>query len=155
MKNIGAITLIDEKDKLILEELEKDARTPTKKIANILNIPRITVHTRIEKMKQEGIIQKFTIVTDSKKIGLPVTAFVFVEYSPKDDVPQQMLAEKIARIKNVYEVHLISGEWDILVKIKGESLENLAKIVLDEIRPMKGVGKTVTCASFLSIKNNI
>ena len=40
---------IDEKDKLILDELTKDARLPTKRIASNIDIPRVTVHTRIEK----------------------------------------------------------------------------------------------------------
>ena len=144
---------IDGKDKLILEELTKDARTPTKRIAANLDIPRVTVHTRIEKMKQDGVIQQFTVITDYKKIGLPVLAFVFVSFLPHEKITQQELAETIAKIDNVYEVHLISGEWDILVKIRGESLDQIGKIVLEKIRILDGVAKTITCPSFSSIKN--
>ncbi|TET29236.1 MAG: Lrp/AsnC family transcriptional regulator [Candidatus Heimdallarchaeota archaeon] len=146
---------IDEKDKRILEELAKDARLPTKRIAANLDIPRVTVHTRIEKMKLEGVIKKFTILTDFKKIGLPVTAFVFVSYNPQDNITQQSVAEKISQMENVFEVHLISGEWDMLVKIRGESLDQIGKIVLDDIRTLKGVAKTITCPSFSSIKNGV
>ncbi|NPE10015.1 MAG: Lrp/AsnC family transcriptional regulator [Asgard group archaeon] len=146
---------IDEKDKLILEELAKDARLPTKRIAANLDIPRVTVHTRIEKMKQEGIIKKFTILTDFTKIGLPVTAFVFVAYNPQDNISQQQVAEKISQMENVFDVHLISGEWDMLVKLRGESLDQIGKIVLDDIRTLKGVAKTITCPSFSNIKNGV
>jgi len=146
---------IDEKDKLILEELGKDARLPTKRIAANLDIPRVTVHTRIEKLKLEGVIKKFTILKDFKKLGLPVTAFVFVSYSPQDNVSQQAVAEKISQMENVFEVHLISGEWDMLVKLRGESLDQIGKIVLDDIRTQKGVAKTITCPSFSSIKNGV
>ncbi|NHJ87934.1 MAG: Lrp/AsnC family transcriptional regulator [Asgard group archaeon] len=147
--------MIDDKDRLILDELTKDARIPTKRIATTLDIPRVTVHTRIEKMKEEGIIKKFTILADYEKLGLPVTAFVFIEYYYQADVSQRLLAEQIAQIKNVYEVHLISGEWDLLVKIRGETLEKIGQIVLDEIRTLKGVSKTITCPSFANIKNGI
>jgi len=146
---------IDEKDRLILEELGKDARLPTKRIASNLDIPRVTVHTRIEKLKLEGVIKKFTILKDFKKLGLPVTAFVFVSYSPQDNVSQQAVAEKISQMENVFEVHLISGEWDMLVKLRGESLDQIGKIVLDDIRTQKGVAKTITCPSFSSIKNGV
>lgn len=146
---------IDEKDKLILEELGKDARLPTKRIASNLDIPRVTVHTRIEKMKLEGVIKKFTILKDFKKLGLPVTAFVFVSYNPQDNISQQAVAEKISQMENVFEVHLISGEWDMLVKLRGESLDQIGKIVLDDIRTQKGVAKTITCPSFSSIKNGV
>ena len=146
---------IDEKDKRILEELAKDARLPTKRIAANLDIPRVTVHTRIEKMKQEGIIKKFTILKDFTKIGLPVTAFVFVAYNPQDNITQQQVAEKISQMENVFDVHLISGEWDMLVKLRGESLVQIGKIVLDDIRTLKGVAKTITCPSFSNIKNGV
>ena len=146
---------IDEKDKRILEELAKDARLPTKRIAANLDIPRVTVHTRIEKMKLEGVIKKFTILKDFTKIGLPVTAFVFVAYNPQDNISQQLVAEKISEMENVFEVHLISGEWDMLVKLRGESLVQIGKIVLDDIRTLKGVAKTITCSSFSNIKNGV
>lgn len=147
--------MIDEKDRIILEELTKDARAPTKRIGANLDIPRVTVHTRIEKMKQDGVIIGFTVITDYVKIGLPVTAFVFISFSSQAKLSQQDLAAQIAEIKNVYEVHLISGEWDILVKIRGESLDKIGKMVLNEIRPLEGVSKTITCASFANIKNGI
>lgn len=147
--------MIDDKDRMILEELQKDARLPTKRIASNLDIPRVTVHTRIEKMKEDGVILGFTVITDYKKTGLPVTAFVFISVSPLEKISQKDLAEQIVEIKNVFEVHLISGEWDILVKIRGKSLEEIGKIVLNEIRPLKGVAKTITCSSFADIKNGI
>ena len=146
--------MIDDKDKMILEELEKDARLPTKRIAANLDIPRVTVHTRIEKMKEDGVILGFTVITDYKKIGLPVTAFVFIEFS-SNKITQQDLADRIAEIKNVSEVHLISGEWDILVKLRGKSLDEIGKVVLNKIRNLDGVVKTITCPSFSNVKNGV
>ncbi|MCF2143946.1 MAG: Lrp/AsnC family transcriptional regulator [Candidatus Heimdallarchaeota archaeon] len=140
--------MLDEKDRLILQELEKDARMPTKRIATKLDIPRVTVHSRIEKLKQEGVIRKFTIEKDFKKIGLPVTAFVFIEFAQNAEITQRKLAEKLARLPNVSEVHLISGEWDLLVKVRGATLEKIGEMVLDKIRPLPGVAKTTTSTSF-------
>ncbi|MHA1124546.1 MAG: Lrp/AsnC family transcriptional regulator [Candidatus Heimdallarchaeota archaeon] len=145
---------VDEKDRLILQQLRNDARMPTKRIAANLDIPRVTVHTRIEKMKDEGVILGFTVRTDYKKTGLPVTAFVFANFG-EANLTQQELANQIAKLPNVYEVHLISGEWDILIKLRGESLEQIGRIVLDQIRPIKGVAKTITCAAFSTIKNGM
>lgn len=144
---------VDEKDRLILSELRKDARKPTKHIAESIGIPRVTVHTRIEKMKERGVIKQFTVLTDFEKLGLPVTAYVFVSFSSNGEVSQRQLAKDIAKITNVYEVHLISGEWDILLKVRGESLEQIGQIVLDELRPMKGVDRTITCPCFSVVKN--
>jgi DNA-binding Lrp family transcriptional regulator len=147
--------VIDEKDLLILEQLANDSRMPTKHIAETLDIPRVTVHTRIEKLKQEGVIKQFTIIADYAKLGLPVTAFIFIEYAHNDELSQIELAEKLAEINNIFEVHLITGEWDILVKMRGKSLEEIGRIVLEQIRPMKGVTKTTTCSSFVNVKNGV
>lgn len=145
----------DEKDELILNELSKDARMPTKRIAETLDIPRVTVHTRIEKMKENGIIKQFTTVVDFDKIGLPVTAFIFISFSSTAKISQKELAEKIMELEHVSEIHLITGEWDILVKIRGESLEKIGKVVLEKIRTLDGVAKTITCPSFTAIKNGL
>ena len=80
---------------------------------------------------------------------------VFVSYNPQDNVSQQVVAEKISQMENVFEVHLISGVWDILIKLRGESLDQIGKLVLDDIRTMKGVAKTITCPSFSNIKNGV
>jgi DNA-binding Lrp family transcriptional regulator len=146
---------VDKKDELILEELVKDARKPTKHIALDIDIPRVTVHTRIEKLKERGVIKRFTIQKDYKKIGLPVMAYVFISFTPDHQIAQRDLAKKIAGIPNVYEVHLISGEWDIIVKIRGETLDQIGKIILDEIRTIKGVSKTITCPCFSTIKDTL
>jgi DNA-binding Lrp family transcriptional regulator len=146
---------VDDKDKLILQQLRNDARMPTKRIATNLDIPRVTVHTRIEKMKDEGIILGFTVLTDYKKIGLPVTAFVFATFSEDTNATQQELAKQIGELPNVYEVHLISGEWDMLIKLRGESLDQIGVIVLDQIRQIKGVARTITCPAFSTIKNGL
>ena len=61
--------MIDEKDKIILDELKKNSRQSTKALASKINIPRVTVHDRIQKMIQHGIIQSFNVNIDYKKIG--------------------------------------------------------------------------------------
>jgi DNA-binding Lrp family transcriptional regulator len=146
---------VDEKDRLIIGELKKDSRKPTKHIALSLDIPRVTVHTRIEKMKKEGVIEQFTVITDYKKLGLPVTAFIFISYNTNSSITQEELAEKISQIEDVHEVYLISGQWDILVKLRAESLESVGDIVLKKIRAIEGIDKTITCSSFKTIKNTI
>ena len=68
--------MLDDKDRAILNELEKDSRRSTKSIAKDLNIPRATVHERIRRMMERGIIKGFTVVPDFGKLGEPVTAFI-------------------------------------------------------------------------------
>jgi Lrp/AsnC family leucine-responsive transcriptional regulator len=144
--------MLDDKDRAILTELQKDARRSTKAIAKDLNIPRATVHERIKRMMDKGIIKGFTVVPDYSQLGEPVTAFILISFLPNNDVSQRELAGRIAVLDGVQEVHLISGEHDILIKVRGRSMEGIGSLVIDKLRMIPGVGKTLTVASFASIK---
>ena len=61
---------------------------------------------------------------------------------------QRVIAEQIARFPEVQAVHIISGDWDILIKIKGESVDAVGNFVIDKLRTVKGIEKTLTCMVF-------
>ena len=143
--------LVDEKDELILEELKRNARASTVDIARKTKIPRVTVHERIKRLIEKGIIKKFTAVPDYRKLGKETTAFVLISYSP-NKLLQTEVAEKIAKLPNIYEVHLIAGEWDMIAKVRGKNLEEIGKLVLERIRSIEGVAKTFTVGCFETIK---
>jgi len=146
------LIMLDKKDKIILEELQKNARNSTKNIATKVKIPRVTVHDRIQKMIKNGIIKKFNVKIDHKKIGLNSNVFIFVSFLHNTDVSQRELANRISKITGVYEVHIISGEYDLLLKVRGTSLEEIGRLVIDKLRELKGVGRTLTCACFETVK---
>jgi Lrp/AsnC family transcriptional regulator, leucine-responsive regulatory protein len=147
-------SMVDEKDLAILKELRSDSRRSTNQIAKILGIPRATVHERIKKMIQKGLIEGFTVITDYAQLGMQVTAFVLVSFLPTSLISQRDLAQQIAALEGVFGVHLISGQHDILVKVRGESMESIGSLVIDEIRGMEGVGGTLTCVSFSTVKQD-
>lgn len=144
--------MLDEKDTLILEELMKDSRKTTKAIARELDMPRATVHDRIVKMEQRGVIRKYTAVPDYAQLGLGVTAFVLVQFEPEKGVSQRDTAEEIALLDGIFEVHMISGEYDMLLKVRGANMEQIGKLVIDRLRDIKGVARTLTCAVFTTVK---
>ncbi|HWG90298.1 MAG TPA: Lrp/AsnC family transcriptional regulator [Candidatus Thermoplasmatota archaeon] len=146
--------MLDEKDRLILKELREDAKKTTKTIAERTNIPRTTVHDRINKMEQSGIIRKFTVIPDYELVGEPTTAFVFVSYNHTAGTNQRELAEELSKLEGVYEVHLISGDWDILAKVRGRDVETIGELVIERLRDLKGVAKTVTCTVFKTVKED-
>jgi DNA-binding Lrp family transcriptional regulator len=143
---------MDEKDDSILAELKKNARMTTKNIAKKVKMPRVTVYDRIQKMVNKGIIKSFTVIPDYKKIGLTSKVFIFASFLHDADVSQRELAKRIAGLPGIYEVHIISGEYDLLIKARGESLAEIGKLVIDKLRGLNGVGQTLTCACFETIK---
>lgn len=149
------IIMLDDKDRELIEVLKENSRLKTKAISNQVKMPRTTVHHRIKRLEEEKIIKKYTIVPDYSQIGSPVTAFILVSFLPTTDAKQREVAEKISRLKGVYEVHLISGEWDMLLKVRSSSMEKIGELVIDDLREIKGVGKTVTCGCFSTVKEEL
>ena len=147
--------MLDKKDQVILTELKKNSRNSTKTIASNVKVPRVTVHDRIQKMQEKGIIKSFTTIVDYEKLGLSTKVFIFVSFMHDTNVSQRELAKRISKIPGVYEVHIISGEYDLLLKIRGKSLEEIGKLVIDKLRELKGVGRTLTCACFETVKEEI
>ena len=147
--------MLDKKDEIILTELKKNARNTTKNIGTNVKIPRITVHDRIKKMVNNGIIKSFTVIPDYNKIGLQTKVFIFISFSSDTKVSQRELAKRIAKLNGVYEVHIVSGEYDLLIKVRGTSLEEIGKLVVDKLRELDGVDKTLTCACFETVKEEV
>jgi len=143
---------LDEKDSAILEELMKDSRRTTKAVARELDLPRATVHDRIVKMEQKKVILRYTAVPDFAQLGLGVTAFILVQFEPEKGLSQRDTAEDIAMLPGIFEVHMISGEYDMLLKVRGSSMEEIGKLVIDRLREVKGVARTLTCACFTTVK---
>jgi Lrp/AsnC family leucine-responsive transcriptional regulator len=143
--------MIDAKDRRILDVLMEDARKSVVDISNDLRIPRATVQERIQRMKRSGVIRKFVALPDYTLLGRPVTAFIFVSFMP-GTVSQRNLGIQISQLPRVTEVHLITGEWDIVLKVRAGSMDELGKLVLDKLREMKGVMRTVTCVCFDTLK---
>jgi DNA-binding Lrp family transcriptional regulator len=143
---------LEDKDETIVRKLKLDSSQPVSELATELQLPRTTVQERIKKLIQNGIIKRFTVQLYYSKVGKPVTAFILVSFLAGTGVSQKEAAQKIAEIDDIYEVHVISGDWDIIAKARGESIQSIGELVLDKIRNVKGVERTLTCTSFVTIK---
>ena len=131
---------IDEIDKRILEKLQKNARTSYSKIAKELNLSESTIHHRIKRLKEMGIIKGFVTLLEPEKLGYGVTAFVLLKTDPR---LHNKVLEEISRLRGVYEVYDVTGDYSGLIKIIVRNREELAKL-LDEIGGVEGVQHTYT-----------
>ena len=147
--------MLDDKDRKILLQLAGDGRKPVVEISNELGMPRATVQERIRKMIEKGVIKRFTVIPDYGKIGKEVKAFILVSFSGDSNLSQRSLANEIAKIPEVYEISLISGEWDIILKVRAGSVSEIGTLVIDKLRMMRGIQKTQTCVCFQTIKENL
>jgi DNA-binding Lrp family transcriptional regulator len=148
---------LDEKDSAILMLIQKDSKLTAKQISKRVGAPITTVFAKTKRMEEQGIIREYRAIVAPEKLSAGTSAFILasVSYRAKaDDVPisQRVVAEEIARFPEVQEVHIITGDWDLLVKLKAENVDAVGKFVVDKLRLIKGLEKTLTCMVFETVK---
>ncbi|MEM3788923.1 MAG: Lrp/AsnC family transcriptional regulator [Candidatus Bathyarchaeia archaeon] len=144
---------LDKKDLAILSLLQINCKMTAKEIARKVNSPITTVFAKIKRMEQQGIIKEYRAILDHKKLDFGVTAFILASFSyrtNKEEAPlsQRAIAEQISKFPEVQEVHIISGDWDILIKVKEKDVDSVGRFVIDKLRTVKGIEKTLTCMVF-------
>ncbi len=149
---------LDEKDLAILTLIQDNSKLTANQIAKKIGAPITTVFAKTKRMEELGIIRQYRAILNPQKLNLGTSAFILasVSYRTKDDTPitQRDVAEEIARFPEVQEVHIITGDWDLLVKLRAENVEAVGKFVVDKLRNIKGLDKTLTCMVFETVKES-
>ena len=148
---------LDEKDVAILSLIQENSKLTAKQISKKVNAPITTVFAKIKRMEEQKLIVNYRAVLAPKKIGRGTAAFILaaVSYRSKADslpLSQRDVAEEIAKFPEVQEVHIITGDWDLLVKLRAESVDAVGKFVVDKLRLISGLEKTLTCMVFETVK---
>jgi len=148
---------LDRKDtgRHLFEFTQLDLEVKDAKREDVMSLAEDLLISVIKKMINRKIIKSFTVVTNYKEIGFHSKVFIFISFLPKSDISQRELAKRISKLPGVFEVHIISGEYDLLIKVRGTSLEKIGKLVIDKLRSIDGVGRTLTCACFETVKEEI
>src|SRR3972149_2176752 len=148
---------LDEKDSAILALIQENSKLTAKQTAKKINAPITTVFAKIKRMEELGVIKEYRAILAPEKLDSGTAAFILasVSYRAKaDDVPvsQRAVAEEIAKFPEVQEVHIITGDWDLLLKLRAGNVEAIGKFVVDKLRLIKGLEKTLTCMVFETVK---
>ncbi len=141
-KSIKDLDAIDIK---IIERLCKDSSASLNDIAQELGISASTVHKRINTLKENNIIERFTILFDPMILNLKTVAFVGIELErdalmgkKKEDV-----IKSLASIPYVLEIHETLAPFDLILKLRTKNVEKLRGIIT-AIASIDGVMATNT-----------
>ena len=122
--------LLDEVNLRILDILGRDASRPFVEIAKELEISDATVHIRVRRLLAAGILRKFTIATDNVLLGYDHLAFIGININQGS--ADEVIAS-LSQFDEILELHEIYGQFDLLLKIRAKSLEELREIVANKI----------------------
>ena len=140
---MGKIKL-DDIDKQILDMLIDNTRVPFTDIAKKLLISAGTVHVRVKKMEDSGIIKGSSLTLDYKKLGFSFIAYVGVFLQNTSQT--QFVLERINDIPNVTVAHITTGKFNIFCKVRARDTTH-AKEIIFKLDDIDGVYRTETMIS--------
>ncbi len=149
MKN-NEIIQIDGIDKILLNELMKDARVSINLLSKQVGISGAAVHQRLKKLEKSGLIQGSQITINPKRLGYTTLAFVGIYLDKAMSNPSAVA--QLKKINEVLECHYTTGDWSVLVKILCKDNEHLMNLLNNQIQKIEGISRTET---FISLDQQI
>ncbi len=141
---------IDDVDLKILSHLMKDAKTPYTEIAKKVFVSGGTVHVRMKKMEEMGIVQGTTLQLDYTKLGYDVTCFLGI-YLERSSLYDRVVQELI-KIPEIVKIHYTTGNHNIFIKIHCRDTNHLREVLHDKIQTVDGIDRTET---FISLEESL
>ena len=141
---------LDKKDNLIIQVLKENSRIPIRDIAKKTGIRPSTVHERIKKLVKEDVIEKFTLKLNNKAVEENFIVFMLIKGGTT-----QYINDKMINNGKVKEIFGITGEYDLLLKLKFKDVEEFNKFLIKFRREQKGVRQTYTMVTTADIKEEV
>ncbi len=140
---------LDELDRQILALLMEDAKRPYTELAKQLYVSGGTIHVRMNKLIEAGIVKSHTLVVDSNKLGYDITSFlgVYLQQSSLYNDAAQALLE----IPEIVAAHYTTGVYSIFIKVLCRDTDHLRE-VLQKIQKIEGIQRTET---FIALEESI
>lgn len=130
---------MDDKDRLLLSLLRRDARRPIVALARDLGLSRTATQDRLAKLRASGAIAGFTIIDGDARSRASAYLLVRLEHGFRC----AQIAPKLRTIATVEAVHSVTGPVDLIVRVDAENVEGIEK-ARAEISAMTGVDEVST-----------
>jgi Lrp/AsnC family leucine-responsive transcriptional regulator len=140
---------LDKTNKELLHLLQNDSKQSIAKLSEALGIGISSVHARMKSLKEIDVIKYYSAVVNPEKVNRGTLAFILVTVryrvpGRKGVLSQREFCEQIAGHPLVQGVHVLSGEYDVLLKVRAESIGEMNKFIVDFLRELPEVDKTLT-----------
>jgi len=136
---------IDKLDLKIIQEMLENAETPYAELGKKLFVSGGTIHVRIKKLEELGIVKGKKLKVNIGALGYDITAFVgiFLEKSSLYDV----VAKELERIPEIIRLNYTTGNYSMYIEIVCKDINQLRRVLHDDLQKIKGIERTETLIS--------
>lgn len=129
----------------VLALLDKNARHTVEDIARQTELDPAAVERLIEELEADGVIQGYRAVVDRSRLDEePVRAAVELNVTLDRETSYDDIARRIARFPMVESLHLVSGDFDFMMQVEGDSMREVSAFISDKVAPVPEITQTVT-----------
>ncbi len=142
---------LDKLDLQIIQEMLENAETPYAELGKKLFVSGGTIHVRIKKLEEFGIVNGKKLSVNLKKLGYDITAFVgvFLEKSSMYDA----VAKDLEKIPEIVRLNYTTGNYSMYIEIVCKDINQLRSVLHDELQKIKGIERTETLISLVESFN--
>jgi len=141
---------IDDLDRKILAILMRNAKKPYTDIAKQLFVSGGTIHVRMKKLEDAGVVKGYNLSVDHSKLGYDICAFLGI-YLDKSSLYDDA-AERLQEIPEVVSLHYTTGLYNIFRKSLCRDTNHLREVLHDKIQKIPGIQRTET---FISLEEGV
>jgi Lrp/AsnC family transcriptional regulator for asnA, asnC and gidA len=136
---------IDKLDLQIIQEMLENADTPYAELGKKLFVSGGTIHVRIKKLEEYGIVKGKRLKVNLKKLGYDITAFVgiFLEKSSLYDT----VAKELEKIPEIVRLNYTTGNYSMYIEVVCKDINQLKFVLHDGLQKIKGIERTETLIS--------
>eukprot|EP01031_Cornospumella_fuschlensis_P050653 gene50653-61957_t len=130
---------MDKIDRKILSELQRNGRASLQEISNAVGLSSTPCWTRMKRMEDTGVIERYTVNLNAEALGLGETVMVQVTLDSHSDNTLEKFGEILASIPEVVEAYLVSGEYDYLLRIAVRDTKDYERLLREKLYRIKGI----------------
>ncbi len=143
---------MDRLDYRILSILQKDGQIPMNRLSEQVGLSLSACHRRVKLMEASGAIANYAAVIDRRSVGLELQVFIEVKLTSHYKEDQTAFEDKIKAMPDVLECHLISGEFDYLMRVAVRSPSDYEDFYRNRLSQIPSVAQVKTLLSLSALK---
>jgi Lrp/AsnC family transcriptional regulator for asnA, asnC and gidA len=130
------VARLDDLDMKILSSLYSDASVSVPELSKQLGVNLSVMYSRIKRLQKRGVIEGFTVRVNEDLLGMRAGALAGLNIDPKQ---RESVLRDIEKTDGVRLIREVTGRFDMIVNLKGESLDELHRTVYEVIGKIPGV----------------
>ncbi|MBX2924042.1 MAG: Lrp/AsnC family transcriptional regulator [Chitinophagaceae bacterium] len=131
---------LDEKDLAILRLLQQNARITVREISDAIHLSTTPVHERIKRMEESGVIRQYATLLDHAKVKKGLMVICYVSLKQHNKTAGARFIKSIREMNEVIECYNISGDFDFMLKVVTENMEDYYNFHVNKLSEAENIG---------------